>query len=114
MTNFRVLVDGVEIDPMAAGTYECDTFDMFQTSDMFMPGDTSGTIWSPKGPKVMTCHKHWQWTPQEQLRLAQYIDIEETAPAIAIRNAFFGMLCLGWGTRGYDAVDYAIREPRWE
>ena len=111
-TRFRLHFDGVEVSPTAYGIFAVERIDMFQASDMFDPG-AHATVPAYDGPKIMTCYKHWQWTASDALRLAQHIAFEESCPAFQVGNAYFGIACLGWGSRGYNSVSYGARAPLW-
>lgn len=39
--------------------------------------------------------------------------IDHVVGGFQVSNSYFGMLCLGWGTRGYDSVHTGARAPMW-
>lgn len=58
LTSFGITLDGVSLS--ANGWYSGRNVVMTQTSRGFLPGATSGTTWSPKGPQISTINRTWR------------------------------------------------------
>lgn len=112
MQYVSILINGVAISPAASiGMRSAMSLEVLQASDMFEPGNTEATVWSPKGPLIMQHYKRlyidesgW-W--RQQSRIAHVVG------GFQVNNSYFGMLCLMWGTRGYNSVHTGARAPLW-
>lgn len=107
----HILLNGAELDLGTVAVYNCETFEVIQASRMFEPGNTEPTVWSPKGPHIMTHYKHLSIGPDGWWHQDSRID--HIVGGFEVENAYFGMLCMGWGSRGYNSVHTAAREPQW-
>lgn len=106
-----LLVNGAALDTSGiAGVIEASTFELIQASDMFEPGNTSETIWSPKGQLIMRHYKRLAIDPSGWWR--QESRVEHVVDGFEVSNAYFGMLCMLWG-RGFNTVHTGARSPYW-
>jgi len=83
----RILIDGAET-AIAAGSYECSAFELYQTSDFLVPGTTTETKYIPKGDAFLRMHKRWRFTPEAGLNFrARVVPLEDATPDLG----FMGM-----------------------
>lgn len=82
------LVDGAAINPASGKTYKCDKVELFQNSQLFEPGTSSATGFSPKGAAFVEVSKKARWD-SDGLNLQHRI--KELVAGKAIQFGFFGM-----------------------
>ena len=116
LTSFRMHLDGVEVDHTIVATYEPRLIEFFQATDMFEPGTTSETVWSPKGPHIMECWKRWSFASHNggvRLVLGHYI--EHVVDGFTVDFAYFGMVPIERVSSDDGATqitDTAARDPK--
>jgi len=105
----RLLLNTEVLDPTTAtGRFEVSYIELIQTSDMFDPGnDPDIPVYN--GAHIMSHTKRVRLTSDGWWE--QWSHIDHVVEGFKVANAYFGMICLGWGTRGYDAVHTAARSP---
>lgn len=87
-----VLLDGVEIGA-DAGLREVRSVELVQSSILYEPGDTEGTVWSPKGAEISRHYKHLYIGPDGWWKQRSRVEWG-TAENFSVSNGYFGMLCL--------------------
>lgn len=102
-----VLLDGVEIGP-DAGLREVRSVELVQSSILFEPGDTEGTVWSPKGAEIARHYKHLYIGPDGWWKQRSRVEWG-TAENFSVSNGYFGMLCL----KAPPIITTSKRAPYW-
>jgi hypothetical protein len=118
-TSFYALADGIPITIAAGMRYECRRFEMFQSSQGWLPGSTTETTWLPKGPKVLDLWRRWEFSRDDAAVswvLTNRLEFKaELKFGGADAPAYIAMACVArTHSNGALISTTAAREPYWQ